>query len=325
MTPSTSLGWSPDAMDETTDVGSTSTTSLGPDPFKLSVSVCICARNRPDDLRRALASVSQSSLAPAQIIVSDDSDDDRVKALVVDHELSIAYTRGPRTGLGANRNNAISLATGDYLLFMDDDAALGEDFFHEMERYMAGMTVARRARTIFTGVEVKSGRTIVPNEQGVLGFQSRAYESDDSLRTVVINAALFPRRLFDRVRFDPSLSYGYDEVDVTTQAVALGFTIWPCFDAVNFHYPSPVGREGYHHFTDASRLYVTLKRRRWTEESRLRAWPGFGLAILHLYIASIKRSGLGGFREARRAVAQAWAYYTRFVESAQIASKSEFT
>jgi GT2 family glycosyltransferase len=312
-------------MNETTGVRSMSTTSYGPNPVKLGVSVCICARNRPDELRRALASLSQSSLAPTQIIVSDDSDDDRIEALVVDHELSITYTRGPRMGLGANRNNAISLATGDYLLFLDDDAALGKDFFREMERRMAGMTVARRARTISAGVEVKSGRTIVPNEQGVLGFQSRAYGPDDSLHTVVINAALFPRLLFDKVRFDPSLSYGYDEVDVTTQAVALGFTIIPCFDAVNFHYPSPVGREEYHPFTDASRLYVTLKRRRWTEGSRLRAWPGFGLAIMHLYLASIKRSGLSGFRESRRTVAQAWAYYTRFVQSAQLTGKSGLT
>jgi glycosyltransferase involved in cell wall biosynthesis len=297
-------------------------TSLISDPSKLSVSVCICARNRPDELRRALTSVSRSSLAPTQIIVSDDSDDDRIISLVADHELSITYTRGPRLGLGANRNHAISLATGEHILFLDDDAALGEDFLREIGRRMATVAGDRRARTIFAGVEVKSGRTIVPNRQGVLGFQSRAYDPEDSLCTVVINAALFPRRLFGEVCFDPSLLYGYDEVDVTTQAVALGFTITPCFDAVNFHYPSPVGRDEYLPFADASRLYVTLKRRRWTEGSRLRAWPGFGLAIIHVYLASIKRAGFDGFDEAHRTVAQAWAYYTNFVKSARIAMEA---
>jgi GT2 family glycosyltransferase len=327
MMPSASLGWSPDATNGRTDVRSMPTISSGPGPgsCKLSVSVCICARNRPHELRRALDSISESSIAPAQIIVSDDSDDGRVEALVAGHELSIAYTRGPRTGLGANRNNAITVATGDYLLFLDDDATLGRDFFREMEHRMSGMTDVYRARAIFTGIEVKFGVTVVPNGQGILGFQSRPYEPGESLRTVVINAALFPRQLFDKVRFDSCLSYGYDEVDLTTQAVALGFTIVPCFDAINCHYPSSVGREEYRPFTDASRLYVTLKRRRWTEGSQLRAWSGFGLAIIHLYIASIKRAGLSGCREARRTVAQAWVYYSRFVESSQIAGRSELT
>jgi glycosyltransferase involved in cell wall biosynthesis len=280
-----------------------------------NISVCICARNRPDELRRALTSVSQSSLAPKQVVVSDDSDDDRVASLVADYPLSITYTRGPRSGLGANRNHAISYTNDGYLLFLDDDAALGKDFLREIEGCLASLPPERRARTIVTGVEVQSGRTIVPNRQGFLGFQSCPYREGEPLQTVVINAALFPRKLFDNVQFDPQLIYGCDEVDITTQAVALGFEIIPCFTATNYHYQSPVGRAEYRSFTEASRLYVTLKRRRWTEGSWLRAWPGFGLAIIHAYLASIKRSGFAGFGEARLAVAQAWLYYTNFVES----------
>ena len=284
-----------------------------------SISVCICARNRPDELRRALTSVSQSNLAPEQIVVSDDSDDDRVASVVADSALRITYARGPRSGLGANRNHAISLATGGHLLFLDDDAALGRDFLTEVDDCLGRLPARRRARTIVAGVEVKSGQTITPNKQGLLGFQSRPYRHGEPLQTVVINAALFPRELFDSVEFDPQLMYGYDEVDLTTQAVALGFEIVPCFRAANYHWPSPVGRAEYQPFTEASRLYVTLKRRRCTEGSWLRAWPGFGLAIIHLYLASMKSSGFNGCGEARRTVAQGWAYYTDFAISARIA------
>jgi glycosyltransferase involved in cell wall biosynthesis len=281
----------------------------------ISVSVCICARNRPDELRRALASVSRSVLQPAQIIISDDSDDDRVASVVSDNPLAITYTRGPRSGLGANRNHALSLATAEHVMYLDDDAALGQDFLTVIRACTARISREDRAKAIFTGIEINSGQAVTPHRQGLLGFQSRAYDADEPLLTVVINAAVFPRCLFNSVRFDPSLRYGYDEVDITTQAVALGFTIVPCFDAINFHYPSPVGRREYHAFTDASRLYVTLKRRRWTEGSRLRAWPGFGLAIIHACMSSIRRSGFSGLRETRRTVAQAWAYYSDFVES----------
>ena len=149
-----------------------------------NISVCICARNRPEELCRALTSVSQSSLAPKQIVVSDDSDDDRVASLVAEYPLSITYTRGPRSGLGANRNHAISLTTDGHLLFLDDDAALGRDFLREIGDCLASMPPERRAKTIVTGAEVQSGRTITPNKQGFLGFQSCPYRQGEPLQTV---------------------------------------------------------------------------------------------------------------------------------------------
>ena len=284
-----------------------------------SSSVCICARNRPSELHRALKSVSRSSLTPEQIVVSDDSDDDRVASVVAAYPAPITYTRGPRRGLAANRNHAVSCARGETLIFLDDDAALGKDFLKEVASCLGRVPPQRRARTIVTGVEIKSGRTIMPNRQGILGFQSRPYGQGEALQTVVINATLFPRTLFDSVRFDPRLRYGYDEVDISTQAVARGFEIVPCFSAANCHRPSPVGRAEYRSFTEASRLYVTLKRRRWTEGSRLRAWPGFAVAVIHLYLASIKSSGLEGGRDACRAVGLALAYHASFTASARTA------
>lgn len=282
-----------------------------------AISVCICTRNRPEELHQALTSVSQSYFIPGQVVVSDDSDDDRAASIVAKatHQIPVVYTRGPRLGLGANRNHVLSLATGEYVLFLDDDAELGRDFLGEMRDYLKRIDAERRTKTIITGAEIQSGRTITPSKQGLLGFQSSPYRLGESLQTVVINAALFPRGLFDHVQFDPQLIYGCDEVDITTQAVALGYEIVPCFTAVNYHHHSPLGRSEYRSFTDASRLYVTLKRRLWTEGSYLRGWSGFGLAIVHVYLASLKRSGTPGLSEARRTVAQAWLYYTNFVRS----------
>ncbi len=286
---------------------------LATDSRTLGVSVCICTRNRPAELRRALDSVAASSLRPSQVIVSDDGDEDGTAALVAAHPLPILYTKGPRSGLGANRNHAISVATGDYLLFLDDDGTLGETFLEQVGCLLGGLDPEARARAIVTGADIEDGRLVVPSDQGLLGFQSRPYEPGAPLHTVVINAALFPRRLFENVGFDPNLKYGFDEVDVTTRAVAMGFTIVPCFDAVNYHFPSPVGRGEYRDQASASRLYVTLKRRRWTEGSRLRGWSGFGLAVAHLFAASVKRRGRAGIGEAWRTVGLARANYAAFL------------
>jgi GT2 family glycosyltransferase len=280
----------------------------------LSVSVCICTRNRVDELLNCLQSISRSSLPVAQVVVSDDGDED-IGALIAEQGLPIAYTRGPRAGLGANRNNAIAAATGGHLLFLDDDAALGEGFLATVAAALAELPADRRGQTIVTGAEINRGRTVEPNGLDLLGFQTRPYRPGQPLRTVVINATLFPRRVFDQILFDPSLAYGFEEVDFATRAYARGFAILPCFEATNFHYPSTAGRGEYSSLASASRLYVTLKRRRWTEGSRLRAWSGFGVGTAHLLLASVKRRGLAGFSEARRTVAQARSYYTGYLAS----------
>ena len=288
---------------------------LTPIENKASISVCICARNRPAELIRALTSISQSSIVPGQIVVSDDSDDDRVKEVVTGHPLAITYTRGPRSGLGANRNHAISLATGQYLLFLDDDGYIGRTFLSTIVTHLLSLTPETRARTIMAGVEVKNGESVVPHDLGFLGFQSRLYRPGQPLRTFVINAALFPRALFDRVSFDPNLVYGYDEVDIATHAIKSGFTIEPCFDAVNCHYPSTVGRDEYRSYTQASRLYVTLKRRHFIEERPLYGWIGFIVAVGHVYLTSLRYGGLDSLRDARSTSARAYGYYKRFAIS----------
>lgn len=283
------------------------------DTATLRPSICICTRNRPDQLRQALASIAASKLAPRQIVVADDSDGDETEALVAAWAVPITYVHGPRTGLGANRNAAIAAADGDFLLFLDDDAALGEQFLSEMERRLEAIPPGRRGRTILAGTEINRGHTVVPNEQDLLGFQSRPYREGEPLRTVVINATLFPRELFDQVRFDPSLIYGFDEVDFTTQAVASGFEIVPCFDASNLHFPSELGRENYGEAATAARLYITLKRRRFTDRSRLRAWLGFVVAAAHAELASVRRLGpRAGTRTANRAIATAWSDYQAY-------------
>ncbi len=287
--------------------------AVASDPTTLSVSVCICTRNRPAELRRALDSVAASSLRPSQVIVSDDGDEAGTAALVAAHPLAILYTEGPHAGLGANRNHAIALANADYLLFLDDDGTLGETFLEQVERVLAELGPDDRARAIVTGADIEDGRLVIPNDQGLLGFQSRAYKPGAPLHTVVINAALFPRQVFEGIRFDTNLRYGFDEVDITTQAVAKGYAIVSCFDAVNYHFPSTIGRGEYQHLASASRLYVTLKRRRWTEGSRLRGWLGLVIAVAHLYAAAVKRRGFEGIGEARRTVAQARTYYAAFL------------
>lgn len=212
---------------------------------------------------------------------------------------SVCFVEGPRRGLGANRNNAISHATGDYILFLDDDARLGSEFLnHALSEFERS---GDPLMTIVTGLEDNRGVLVYPHDQSFLGFQRAPYGAGAKLNTIVINSTLFPNSLFDKVQFDEQLVYGYDEVDIASRAVALGYRIVLCESAINQHFPSAINRDLYRSFVDASRLYVTYRRYRETDRKPLKSMVFLGAATAHLFAVRAKRNGLSGIREAAKA------------------------
>jgi GT2 family glycosyltransferase len=272
---------------------------------EISVTVCICTRDRPAELERALASITRSTYPVAQVVVADDSSTDASRTLLHDAYPEATYVEGPQRGLGANRNAAIDHARGMYVLFLDDDAVLGETY---LERALKCAEAPRG--TIVTGVEQRNGTRVFPNDQTFLGHQRRPYRRINGLNTIVINGTLFPRELFEQVRFDEQLVYGFEEVDLASRAAALGFDIVLCADAVNYHFPSPANRKSYEPFTQASRLYVTFKRYAFTERRPAKALAYALIAPLHALAAGTKAGGLRGAADGARAVHRAIGYVT---------------
>ena len=277
-----------------------------------SVSVCICTRNRPDELARTLESVRASSHPVDQVVVSDDSQDSATRELVASRFPEVTYTTGPRRGLGANRNVAAEHATGEFVLFLDDDCLLDERW---VEHALARLgTNGDSARTIVTGLERNAGHLIGPADQDFLGFQRVPYAAGDALKTVVINSALFPRRLFRTHHFDEQLVYGCDEVDLTTRAVAAGYRISLCPDAVNDHRPAPSNRDYYSDFAVSSRIYVTFKRYFRTEGRRAKGLVYLPVAAAHAVASAVRHVGPArGLAVGARTVSRAIGYIRRGV------------
>jgi glycosyltransferase involved in cell wall biosynthesis len=113
-----------------------------------TLSLCICTRNRPDDLKRCLDSVAAGTRLPDQVIVSDDSDDNNTSQTLVSRYPFVLYQRGPRTGLGANRNACIAAVTSTHVSFIDDDVTLPESFVEDAFRLL---TVCDRAQAFVAG------------------------------------------------------------------------------------------------------------------------------------------------------------------------------
>lgn len=263
--------------------------------FKLSV--CICTRNRPDELAKALISVQNSSYPIHETIVSDDSTDLRTMEMVKVHFPEVIVMEGPKKGLCANRNHALSRVSGTHVLFIDDDVLLGESFVESIYAHLLEHDLLD-GEHIVTGLEYRNQHLIHPHDQSFLGFQTKIYGSGEPIKTVVINSTVFPRRLFDTFRFDEQLRYGYDEVDLTTRASGARYTIHICERAVNQHYPAEANRDYYKPYIDASRLYVTYKRYRYSEQSLWKSNCFLGTAALHVVLHGLIKNGWSGIKQA---------------------------
>lgn len=95
----------------------------------LPVTVAICTRDRPERLRRALASLAMQCPAPAEILVIDNAPSDgRTRAVAQSTEgliPGVRYLVEPVPGLDFARNRALAAASRDIVVFLDDDAVAG--------------------------------------------------------------------------------------------------------------------------------------------------------------------------------------------------------
>ncbi len=92
-------------------------------PPAFSASVVICTRDRPEELRRCLASLPRQTYPPQEIIVVDNASrhqSTRDVALAA----GAVYVREDRAGLDIARNTGARRATSDIVAYTDDDVLL---------------------------------------------------------------------------------------------------------------------------------------------------------------------------------------------------------
>jgi GT2 family glycosyltransferase len=98
------------------------------DDGRVTVTVAICTRNRPERLERLLGSLMQAGVAAhpnrVEILVVDNAPpDDRTHA-VVSRFPAVRYTMEPRPGLNFGRNRAWREARKELVAYVDDDVVV---------------------------------------------------------------------------------------------------------------------------------------------------------------------------------------------------------
>lgn len=101
------------------------------------VSVVISTRNRYQDLEECLSSLQEQSQKPSEIIIIDQSDEDkidRIKKSAEKHGAKYFFLSKPNS-LTKSRNYGIEKAKGDLILFVDDDTILKRDYIENMTSF----------------------------------------------------------------------------------------------------------------------------------------------------------------------------------------------
>lgn len=267
--------------------------------------------NRPDDLNRCLQSVFQAIDLPDEVIVSDDSSSPVATQAIVDKYPTVIYQSGPQRGLSPNRNACIRHTRSNYIVFIDDDVRVPSEFIAVARK----LVKVSAPGIILTGYEMNHSdemphpgavRKVIPHNADFWGVQQVPVR--DEYRSIVINATIFPRDLFEQVHFDEHLRYGCDEIDIARHATSLGYRILYQDDLYVHHHPSSINRERYKHYVHASRLYTTTKAYWHYEHSWLKALVYLALAPLQLAGSGLRRGDFSMVGKAIRATRIAYHY-----------------
>ena len=195
-----------------------STSPAAGTPASVAITVIIPAYNYANYLPRALDSVYRQRYPAVQIVVVDDgSTDDTPMVLEAYHAQAPARPkllvfRQSNQGPSAARNNGVSQASGDYIVFLDaDDALLPE----ALETLAAAITAFDRPAMVFGGrYAVREDGSRVARPAYILsGERDQDFAAYIDGRFRIANGtAAVARRVFERISYPEDLRNNEDMV-----------------------------------------------------------------------------------------------------------------
>lgn len=193
-------------------------------------SVIIVSLGRPEHLRRAVLSLLQQDHPMLELVVVADADG--LEALsAVPERLLIKTEEFDTPNIAEARNIGLSLAAGDVVAFMDDDAVaeptwarrLSAPFLASDVSAAAGFTRGRNGVSWqWTASQVDRFGRETPLDVPLDRVTMLAPPTDSAIKTPGTNAA-FRRTVFDAQRgFDPRYRYFLDETDLNLRMAQAG-------------------------------------------------------------------------------------------------------
>jgi glucosyl-dolichyl phosphate glucuronosyltransferase len=226
---------------------------------KLPISIIISTHNRASALRQTLYELAKVKVAagwqPELILVDNASSDDTAAVIRSARfkNMKTRYLYEPKKGKSNGLNTALRHATGEIILFIDDDVSISEDWLEKM----VSVFTQDRADAVVGKILLADHLArpwLSPIQKRLLAAPDDLPE--DTLELIGANMG-FRRSVLKKVpAFDPELGPGAigfgEETLFSKQLVEAGFRLKFARDAVVVHHP------------DESRL----QRRAWLETAR---------------------------------------------------------
>lgn len=221
-----------------------------------TVSVVVPHYRRVDQLDRLLAGLDEQSYDPSrtQVVVADDGSPEAPD--VSGHAFTTVVVRQDDDGFraAAARNLGAEAATGEVLVFLDQDCVPAPDYLERVVAVAAdpwSIVVGHRRHAVLDGWPASRVRTwlrgdsappeVLPEPGWLLEGYARTAdltEPDDRAYQLVISAVLsMSRELFQRLRgFDASFrGYGGEDWELAHRALVAGADLRYLPDAVAWH------------------------------------------------------------------------------------------
>lgn len=189
---------------------------------KCRISIIVPVYNAEDYLSRCLDSILEQSLTSYEVILVDDGSTDS-SPLICDRysatDPRFRTIHKPNGGVSSARNAGISLAKGEYLMFVDSDDSLLPDALEMMIDGICGEDIIIGGYTIFIADIVS--RQVLPKE--TISYRSSDissfFENNIRKNCEMLDAPwakLFKRKAVGDLRFCEELSYAEDKLFVFT-------------------------------------------------------------------------------------------------------------
>lgn len=195
------------------------------------LSVAVCTRNRPDDLRACVASILGSPRPDFELVVIDQSDAPS-GSLCDTHagDVRLRYQPTASRGLSRARNEALAAMQGELVAFTDDDCRVASSFVDDVLGYFAGrpdVSMAFGAVTAPAELHEKGHVATFPADERTY---RGAFPSPMEPWGIGANMA-FRREAWQRAGgFDPELGAGSgipagEELDFTIRVLGAGLAV----------------------------------------------------------------------------------------------------
>ncbi len=219
------------------------------------IAYVVPTKDRPDDMRKLLKSLTEQTRMPDQIIIVDGSDDP-IEALCTDSDLALDYVRVRPPSLAAQRNAGMAALRDDITIagYLDDDLVLEPDATEKMVAFWeaAETPPGGVSFSIINQPEARNGKWLhrllgmqhqEPGRVLATGFASDIPYVTETIRTDWLygGATIWSRDAIERFSYDEwYVGHGFlEDVDYSYR-VSRQWPLYVCAASKVWHFSRPM-------------------------------------------------------------------------------------